>query len=84
VRRSPPSRALLIAINAMMREQRRWQRRSSPNPVAARMRVWTWPKEYGGAGLSAIGRAILDEELARARAPAVVNVTAIWWVGQPS
>jgi transposase len=30
------ARKLLIAINAMMRDQRPWKRRSSPNPVAAR------------------------------------------------
>src|SRR5512138_648117 len=40
-----------------------------------------WPKEYGGAGLSEMEQAILNEELARARAPQVVNAMAIWWVG---
>src|SRR5262249_42892167 len=40
-----------------------------------------WPKEYGGAGLTDIEQAILNEELARARAPQVVNAMAIWWVG---
>ena len=40
-----------------------------------------WPKEYGGAGLSEMQQAILNEELARARAPQVVNAMAIWWVG---
>ena len=40
-----------------------------------------WPKEYGGAGLSPMEQAILNEELARARAPQVVNAMAIWWVG---
>ena len=29
----------------------------------------SWPKEYGGAGLSAIEQAVLDEEVARAGAP---------------
>ncbi|UXA04723.1 acyl-CoA dehydrogenase [Mycobacterium sp. SMC-2] len=29
----------------------------------------SWPKEYGGAGLSAIEQAVLDEEFARAGAP---------------
>src|SRR5262249_14481008 len=37
--------------------------------------------EYGGAGLSPMQQAILNEELARARAPQVVNAMAIWWVG---
>jgi len=41
----------------------------------------SWPKEYGGAGLSPMQQAILNEELARVRAPGVVNAMAIWWVG---
>src|SRR5207249_4461197 len=41
----------------------------------------SWPKEYGGAGLSDMEQAILNEELARARAPGVLNAMAIWWVG---
>ena len=41
----------------------------------------SWPTEYGGAGLSPMEQAILNEELARVRAPGVVNAMAIWWVG---
>jgi len=41
----------------------------------------SWPREYGGAGLSPMQQAILNEELARVRAPGVVNAMAIWWVG---
>ncbi len=41
----------------------------------------SWPTEYGGAGLSPMQQAILNEELARVRAPGVVNAMAIWWVG---
>ena len=40
-----------------------------------------WPAEYGGARLTKIEQAILNEELARANAPGVVNIMAIWWVG---
>jgi alkylation response protein AidB-like acyl-CoA dehydrogenase len=40
-----------------------------------------WPAEYGGATLSKIQQAILNEELARANAPGVINSMAIWWVG---
>jgi len=40
-----------------------------------------WPTEYGGAGLSDMEQAILNEEFARANAPGVVNAMAIWWVG---
>src|SRR5512143_2613096 len=40
-----------------------------------------WPAEYGGAKLTKVEQAILNEELARANAPGVVNIMAIWWVG---
>jgi alkylation response protein AidB-like acyl-CoA dehydrogenase len=40
-----------------------------------------WPEEYGGAKLSKIQQAILNEELARAGAPGAINSMAIWWVG---
>ena len=56
---------------------RAWQRKLH----AAGFLAVAWPKEYGGAGLSPMEQAILNEELARVRAPAVVNSMAIWWVG---
>jgi alkylation response protein AidB-like acyl-CoA dehydrogenase len=40
-----------------------------------------WPAEYGGATLSKIQQAILNEELARTNTPGVINSMAIWWVG---
>ncbi|MFN8641748.1 MAG: acyl-CoA dehydrogenase family protein [Candidatus Binatia bacterium] len=40
-----------------------------------------WPPEYGGVTLSKVEQAILNEELARANAPGVINIMAIWWVG---
>ena len=40
-----------------------------------------WPAEYGGAKLTKIQQAILNEELARENAPGVINSMAIWWVG---
>jgi alkylation response protein AidB-like acyl-CoA dehydrogenase len=40
-----------------------------------------WPKEYGGAGLSDMQQAILNEELTRAKAPAIPGQMGIWWVG---
>src|SRR5262245_35097283 len=56
---------------------RAWQRKLH----AAGFLGAAWPKEYGGAGLSEMQQAILNEELARVRAPGVVNAMAIWWVG---
>jgi len=76
---------------------RRWLSDNMPAPGSLKsletMRAWqrqlhaagflgaAWPREYGGAGLSEMQQAILNEELARARAPQVVNAMAIWWVG---
>ncbi len=40
-----------------------------------------WPKEHGGAGLSAMEQAILNEELARANAPSPLGSMGISWVG---
>jgi len=40
-----------------------------------------WPAEYGGARLTKVEQGILNEELARANAPGVINAMAIWWVG---
>jgi alkylation response protein AidB-like acyl-CoA dehydrogenase len=58
-------------------EMRAWQRKLHAGGLLGA----AWPKEYGGAGLSEMQQAILNEELARARAPQVVNAMAIWWVG---
>jgi alkylation response protein AidB-like acyl-CoA dehydrogenase len=37
-----------------------------------------WPKEYGGAGLSAAEAAVLDEELRRIAAPAPIMSFGLW------
>ncbi len=76
---------------------RKWVTENVPHPSERRdleaSRAWQrrlhqagylgagWPKEYGGAKLSKIQQAILNEELARANAPGVINSMAIWWVG---
>jgi alkylation response protein AidB-like acyl-CoA dehydrogenase len=56
---------------------RAWQRRLH----AAGYLGAGWPAQYGGARLSPMEQAILNEELARANAPGPVNVMALWWVG---
>lgn len=44
---------------------RQWRQLLADNGLVA----VSWPKEYGGAGLSAMAQAVLDEEFARAGAP---------------
>jgi alkylation response protein AidB-like acyl-CoA dehydrogenase len=41
----------------------------------------TWPKEYGGRGLTFMEELILHEELALAKAPPVLNILAIGMAG---
>jgi len=41
----------------------------------------SWPKEYGGGSLSDTEQAILNEELARADAPAIPGGMGLLWVG---
>ena len=68
-----PAPGSLKTLDAM----RAWQRKLH----AAGFLGAAWPKEYGGAGLTDIQQAILNEELARVRAPGAINAMAIWWVG---
>jgi alkylation response protein AidB-like acyl-CoA dehydrogenase len=41
----------------------------------------SWPREYGGGGLTDTQQAILHEELARADAPAAAGGMGVLWVG---
>src|SRR5256886_12663194 len=52
---------------------RDWQRR----PHAAGYVGLLWPREYGGRGARPAAQAILNEELARARAPQLINRVGI-------
>jgi alkylation response protein AidB-like acyl-CoA dehydrogenase len=54
-----------------------WQRKLH----AAGLLGAAWPREHGGAGLSEMEQAILNEELTRANAPGVPGQMGIWWVG---
>jgi alkylation response protein AidB-like acyl-CoA dehydrogenase len=56
---------------------RAWQRRLHEAGLLGA----AWPKEHGGAGLSPMEQAILNEELARADAPAPLGSMGISWVG---
>ena len=63
--------------NLPLEEGRAWQR----SLHAAGLLGAAWPKEHGGAGLSDMEQAILNEELTRARAPGVPGQMGLWWVG---
>jgi alkylation response protein AidB-like acyl-CoA dehydrogenase len=58
-------------------ELRAWQRRLHEAGFLGA----AWPKEHGGAGLSNMEQAILNEELARAEAPSPLGSMGISWVG---
>jgi alkylation response protein AidB-like acyl-CoA dehydrogenase len=53
--------------------RRRWQRTLFENGWAG----VAWPREYGGRGATLIEQAIYNEEMVRARAPAVANVLGL-------
>jgi alkylation response protein AidB-like acyl-CoA dehydrogenase len=61
----------------MLDEGKAWQRTLH----AARLLGAAWPKEHGGAGLTEMEQAILNEEMTRANAPGVPGQMGIWWVG---
>ncbi len=56
---------------------RQWQRRLYENGFIG----LAWPKEYGGQEASQIEQAIFNEEMARFRAPAPLNLTGLSLVG---
>jgi len=41
----------------------------------------TWPREYGGGGLSGMQQAIVNQEMARASAPTPIGHFGMYWVG---
>jgi alkylation response protein AidB-like acyl-CoA dehydrogenase len=56
---------------------RTWQRRMHEGGLVG----ITWPKDYGGRGLSFMEELILQEEMAIAKAPPVLNILAIGMAG---
>jgi alkylation response protein AidB-like acyl-CoA dehydrogenase len=60
-----------------LEEGKRWQRTLQQAGLLGA----AWPREYGGAGLTDMEQAILNEEMARVSAPAVPGQMGIWWVG---
>jgi len=56
---------------------RRWQRRLAEAGYVG----ITWPREYGGRGLSAAEQTIFLEELVRAKAPPVIGIVGVGLAG---
>jgi len=54
-----------------------WQKKLSTTGWVAP----TWPKEYGGGGLTIMQTVVLDEEMAKVKAPRVANTIALGFVG---
>jgi len=63
-------------VRPMIERRRRWRQKLLERGWIAP----AWPKEYGGGGLSVKEQFILNEELAKARAPRFMDV-GLGWVG---
>ena len=57
--------------------RRAWQGRLA----AAGLAGVTWPLQYGGQGLGAAEQVIVDQEIARARAPGILDVIGVGMLG---
>jgi len=66
-----------MGAEAGVERRRRWQRRVYEAGYAG----VSWPKQYGGRGLSAIESMIVGEEMARAKAPDTINVIGLNMAG---
>jgi alkylation response protein AidB-like acyl-CoA dehydrogenase len=72
-----PQNALTVTSDEQMRWLRDWQARLyDAGFVGAE-----WPVAYGGRGLARGAQRVIDQELARAQAPFLVNNVALAWAG---
>jgi alkylation response protein AidB-like acyl-CoA dehydrogenase len=72
-----PQSALEVAEDRQFVWLRDWQRKLyDAGYVGAE-----WPREYGGGGRERGTQRVIDQELARARAPFLLNVVALSWAG---
>jgi alkylation response protein AidB-like acyl-CoA dehydrogenase len=60
-----------------VRARRRWQGRLAEGGLAG----VTWPREFGGQGLGPVEQAIVNQEIARARVPAVLDTIGVGMLG---
>lgn len=72
-----PQNALLVTEERQCEWLREWQRRLH----AAGFVGAEWPVEYGGGGRASGSQRVIDRELARVRAPFLVNNVALAWAG---
>ncbi len=72
-----PQSALEVAEDRQFEWLRAWQRKLyDAGWVGAE-----WPREYGGGGRERGTQRVIDQELARARAPFLLNLVALSWAG---
>ncbi len=57
--------------------RRRWQGRLAEGGLAG----VTWPREYGGQGLGPVEQAIVNQEIARARVPGILDTIGVGMLG---
>ncbi len=73
----PPSTEKRIELSEFVDVSTAWQRKlASEHWIAVH-----WPEEYGGRGLSFVAEAVLQECLARARSPQLINLFGLTMVG---
>jgi alkylation response protein AidB-like acyl-CoA dehydrogenase len=80
----PPAPAFALPQNALTvtsDEQMRWLRDWQARLYDAGFVGAEWPAEYGGRGLARGVQRAIDQELARAGAPFLVNNVALAWAG---
>jgi alkylation response protein AidB-like acyl-CoA dehydrogenase len=63
--------------SAYIDSRRAWQRKLAENGLAG----LTWPKEFGGQGLGPIEQVIVNQEIAAAGAPGILDVIGIGMLG---
>jgi alkylation response protein AidB-like acyl-CoA dehydrogenase len=72
-----PQSALEVAGDRQLDWLRAWQQKV----YAAGFVGAEWPAEYGGGGKPRGTQRAIDQELARARAPFLVNLVGLSWAG---
>ncbi len=72
-----PESAMTVASEEQLEYLRGWQRRV----YEAGFLGVEWPEPYGGRALATGAQAVIDQELGRARAPALLNIVGLNWAG---